>query len=517
MRSVRAPGYLPNPRRAGRRLALALGLATLLTVSPAWAGGPYGDGDRFSLIFLESSDLPSGFEAQDVSDLSQDTGFKKAGGSHAAKVYWVGSDQTAAIGQLFDLRFVFPDAASAQAYLDANTSELSEGMSSVKKVPKIGDSTRMYSMVGEVDGTFVVMYNVIFRVDNVVVKLFIGQGAKLSQQKLTDAIAGGVAEKAAARIRGSNDTPLPAAAPTPTPTPSPAPSSTPAPRGDIPPSGIYKKGEAPPAQPYGGPSSAPAGSSSSSGYEGSSSSSASDDEPLSLAEQKKKDREDRRREKYEERKERRENGSSYGGSGLGSEIREYWEDGHESDFVMELGGAYNRPLFPDQFTVANVAIEPTLAYDAYVAVNGHPRVNLRVAWHRDDWEVPDDYRIKTRHLDLIYGLDILAMPSWWRVRPVLMGLVGVGVGWTTTDGIADAPTMGDTRKVGVGVLYGGEGGIHFHLTEKFGIGLRGGVTQNRYLFGDDHPAGERTIDGEQGFGRAWRWHAGVVFEIFVDN
>src|SRR5690606_15258711 len=143
----------------------------------------------------------------------------------------------------------------------------------------------------------------------------------------------------------------------------------------------------------------------------SSSSSGSDGEPLSLAEQKKRDREERRRENYEDRKARREDGSNgSGGSGLGSEIREYWEDGHESDYVFELGGAYNRPLFPDQFTVASLDIEPTLAYDAYVAINAHPRVNLRVAWHRDDWEVEGDYKIKTRHLDLIYGLDVLAMP-----------------------------------------------------------------------------------------------------------
>src|SRR5690606_17398177 len=107
-------------------------------------------------------------------------------------------------------------------------------------------------------------------------------------------------------------------------------------------------------------------------------------------------------------------------------------------------------------------------------------------------------------------------PSWWRVRPVLMGLVGVGVGWAKTDP-SDTSTMSETRKFGGGFIYGGEGGVHFHLTDKFGVGLRGGVTQARYLFSDDHPAGEREIDGDQGFGKAWRWHAGLVFEIFVDN
>src|SRR5690606_20209741 len=107
-RDFRGQYYFQRRRRwLGLALSLALGMAS----TPARASGPYGSGDRFALLFLDDGDLPSAFGEPEISDLKQEASFQRAGGSHAVKVYRVANDQTQTLGQIFDLRYVFSDAA----------------------------------------------------------------------------------------------------------------------------------------------------------------------------------------------------------------------------------------------------------------------------------------------------------------------------------------------------------------------------------------------------------------------
>ena len=69
--------------------------------------------------------------------------------------------------------------------------------------------------------------------------------------------------------------------------------------------------------------------------------------------------------------------------------------------------------------------------------------------------------------------------------------------------------MSEKRALGVGGLFGGEFAVHLRITKKFEIAPYGGVMIPAYTYSNDFLAAERRIDGERGFGRAWRWHAGL--------
>jgi hypothetical protein len=60
-------------------------------------------------------------------------------------------------------------------------------------------------------------------------------------------------------------------------------------------------------------------------------------------------------------------------------------------------------------------------------------------FHREVWEVPKVQEVLVRRFELIYGLDVLALPPDWRVRPALMALLGFGFGFGRIDSLVGAP------------------------------------------------------------------------------
>jgi hypothetical protein len=65
------------------------------------------------------------------------------------------------------------------------------------------------------------------------------------------------------------------------------------------------------------------------------------------------------------------------------------------------------------------------------------------------------------------------------------------------------------RGVGIGGIFGGDFAVHIRVAPKFEIAPYAGITVPAYTYTNDFPAAERVIEGERGFGRAWRWHAGL--------
>ena len=51
--------------------------------------------------------------------------------------------------------------------------------------------------------------------------------------------------------------------------------------------------------------------------------------------------------------------------------------------------------------------------------------------------------------------------------------------------------------------------MHIRVTRNLEFAPYAGILIPAYHYGNDFLAGERHIDGERGFGRAWRWHVGL--------
>lgn len=213
---------------ARRPLSLLLGVCGLLA-SPFAEARPLTAEERAlyldatDLLWMRRAELP---EADDT-------------GPALGKAMWISPDRTEAIGGLQELRWVFPDDASADAWLQANASDLSEGMDPAN-APQIGD--RSYAFGPEFRDTTGAfegqkpprMVSYVFRVGRVVVKLFVNAFTP-EDKRLTPLLVSPLAGRVAERVRETQKalagsaptTVVPSSAPATSSDPSPPPSSTP--------------------------------------------------------------------------------------------------------------------------------------------------------------------------------------------------------------------------------------------------------------------------------------------------
>lgn len=447
-------------RRAGSILGV-FGFLTVLGVpQTALAGPPWAtDEPSFQSSYLQPGDLPTPSDKSgDWAGAGCDGAAAPNGCSFSGKKLWTAKDPAAPVWQVHDIRWVFPDAAAAQRYLQQGTKELSEGLPPVSQPPMVGADTQMYTAQGDAYGLGidVFMYDLVFRVDNVVVKIFVSQGPNAPKKVLTPLMVAALGQKAVDRIRAAEPSRAPVAvAPVPTPVPVPVPTPEPVP------------------------------------------------EPVAVVEPTP--------EPTPEPRPPRPRGR------LASEIKDYWRSGVRKPYVF-VGGNYSR-AFGSYKLQGGTPLKDINGFDVAVGALVHPRAYFQLMFHREVWEVPDVAELLVRRLEFVYGLDLLALPPEWRIRPALMAMVGFGLGFGRVDSLAGSGSdpavpvpvlpVAEKRAIGVGGLFGGDFAVHIRITDGFEIAPYGGIMIPAYTYTNDFPAADRRIDGERGFGRAWRWHVGL--------
>ncbi len=448
-------------RRAGSIFGLLTFLAVMAVPQTALAGPPWAtDEPSFQSSYLQAGDLPGPSDKTgDWTGAGCDGASAANGCTFTGKKLWTAKDPKAPVWQVHDIRWVFPDAAAAQRYMQQGTQELSEGLPPVSQPPMVGSDTQMYTAQGDTYGVGIqmFMYDLVFRVDNVVVKIFVAQGPEAPQKVLTPLMVAALGQKAVDHIRAAEPSRTPiAAAPVPTPTPTPEPTPTPTPT----PMAVAVEPEPTPT-------------------------------PEPTPEPRQRGR-------------------------LASQVKDYWQDGVGKPYIF-VGGNYSRAL-GDFKLPGGTPLTDKNGLDVAIGGLMHPRIYVQVMFHREVWEVPKVEELLVRRLEFLYGLDLLALPPTWRIRPALMAMIGFGFGFGraeslvgATDGMTPTPVLPvpEKRALGIGGVIGGEFAIHLRITKKFEIAPYAGVLIPAYTYSNDFLAAERRIDGERGFGRALRWHAGI--------
>jgi hypothetical protein len=144
-------------------------------------------------IFLDPDDLPAHLEhVQDSSSQGADPDdFAFAGndGLVAGFNVWLG-DGSATVWRLVDIRFVFPDAQRAAGYHAQRLHANSEGHPPVDSAPLVGEECHVFGGTGTTPvGVELTAFYYVFRVDRVVVKLFVAQGPDAEQNLTPDDVA----------------------------------------------------------------------------------------------------------------------------------------------------------------------------------------------------------------------------------------------------------------------------------------------------------------------------------------
>jgi hypothetical protein len=135
--------------------------------------------EDYEKLFLGEDEMPGMKMTQDTKGMGADEGDKmyaKLGGLHSGLTVWEPKEQGKEanhMDRVVDLRWVFPDAKSAKAYLKDQLEAQSEHMDPVKSPPKIGDESYVYGGILDLHiGDPLRNYIIIFRQDNVIVKFY---------------------------------------------------------------------------------------------------------------------------------------------------------------------------------------------------------------------------------------------------------------------------------------------------------------------------------------------------------
>lgn len=160
-------------------------------------------------LFLDKKDLPKGMSrVQDSRTRGADPGdsaFVRCRGEHSGMAAWMGPD-TRPVWRLVDIRWVFPTEADAAEYHRTTLNINCEGQPLIADAPKVGTDCYVFGLDNafdpityEISGRkeTITQFYYIFRVANVVVKLFVAEGGRAAQhgQKLTVGMVKQIAER----------------------------------------------------------------------------------------------------------------------------------------------------------------------------------------------------------------------------------------------------------------------------------------------------------------------------------
>jgi hypothetical protein len=157
-------------------------LQVLINPAPAAVATHPAD---FESVYLAADDLPGMKLVQDSRHHDPDPGdyaFTACEGLHSGFQVWL-SEQTKPIWRLVDIRFIFADAERAAAYHAERLLVNSEGNPPVVDAPLAGEDCQVFGgtqRVGVAD-VEMTMYFYVFRVNTVVIKLFVAQGAESAE------------------------------------------------------------------------------------------------------------------------------------------------------------------------------------------------------------------------------------------------------------------------------------------------------------------------------------------------
>jgi hypothetical protein len=158
-------------------------------------------------LFLEQPDLPAMERVQDSRLQGPDAGddaFSHHGGISAGFQAWM-AQSDAVVWRLVDVRWVFPSAADAAAYHRETLRPNAEGHPAVPGAPLVGVDCVVHGGTDAtpIDPTITMTaFYYLFRVRNVVVKLFVAQGPALPADALTPAAVAPLADRIRRRLDG---------------------------------------------------------------------------------------------------------------------------------------------------------------------------------------------------------------------------------------------------------------------------------------------------------------------------
>jgi hypothetical protein len=146
-------------------------------------------------LFLNEEDLAPLRRVQDSRihpPDPDDAAFVRYGGLRGGFAVWMGS-VASAVWRLVDIRFVFPDEERAAAYHAERLIANSEGNPEVHGAPPVGEECSVFGgrSALSLGGAQVEMvtYFYVFRIANVVVKLFVAQGPEAVDALTPDRVA----------------------------------------------------------------------------------------------------------------------------------------------------------------------------------------------------------------------------------------------------------------------------------------------------------------------------------------
>ncbi|MEZ4426894.1 MAG: CHAT domain-containing tetratricopeptide repeat protein [Nannocystaceae bacterium] len=187
-------------------------------------------------------------------------------------------------------------------------------------------------------------------------------------------------------------------------------------------------------------------------------------------------------------------------------VLDYWKHPPRNP-TLYIGGSYSAPITLERFEGSEVTQRHGFGVDLLFHVP--PRWLLGLSFTRTMWDLaasaarPNPFEAKLAKLELVVGVDVLAMPRDWRVRPAINAWVGGGLAWTRQrELIDDAESDG---AFGLSGTFGADAQLHIRFTKRVDMRLGGGVTKSGYLLSND------TITGAAKFPGAWRWMVGGAF------
>jgi hypothetical protein len=173
----------------------------------AAASRPTGiDTEQFGALFLAPGDLGPDMELKQDSRNSgpdsRDAEFGRRRGVRAGFVVWM-SHSDSPVWRLVDVRWVFPSARLADEYLRAALRSIMEGQPLVPGAESVGEGCRVGGGTRPTPfGTQMTAFVYAFRVENVVVKLFVAQNPQLELGTLKTADVAAIARTVVRRIEG---------------------------------------------------------------------------------------------------------------------------------------------------------------------------------------------------------------------------------------------------------------------------------------------------------------------------